>query len=380
MIYLDNAATSRFKPKCMFDAMFCQLGDSANPGRGGHNDSLDCAIKINDTRATLKALVGADDDYHLVFTSGCTEALNLAIFGYLADNIGGNVVTTVFEHNSVLRPLNNLLSRKVIDEIRYVSPSDPSQCVTAEDIAKLTDKDTRLIVVNHVSNVTGATADAERIGELAKSLNVPFLVDSAQSLGHKRIDVKNCNISMLAAAGHKGLHGSQGTGFLVFRKDMRIRPIRFGGTGTFSDSLIQPEDAPEGLESGTMNTAGIIGLGASAKWTYDNFEKINSHINYLASQALYGLSKIDKIKVYTKTLSGVISFNVKDVDSSEVADFLNDNEIAVRNGLHCAPLAHRFLGTEKQGTVRMSIDYNNNAYHISRILDVLEKFCKFTHP
>ena len=351
MIYLDNAATSRFKPKCMFDAMFCQLGDSANPGRGGHNDSLDCAIKINDTRATLKALVGAGDDYHLVFTSGCTEALNLAIFGYLADNIGGNVVTTVFEHNSVLRPLNNLLSRKVIDEIRYVSPSDPSQCVTAEDIAKLTDKDTRLIVVNHVSNVTGATADVERIGELAN-----------------------------AAAGHKGLHGSQGTGFLVFRKDMRIRPIRFGGTGTFSDSLIQPEDAPEGLESGTMNTAGIIGLGASAKWTYDNFEKINSHINYLASQALYGLSKIDKVKVYTKTLSGVISFNVKDVDSSEVADFLNDNEIAVRNGLHCAPLAHRFLGTEKQGTVRMSIDYNNNAYHISRILDVLEKFCKFTCP
>lgn len=380
MIYLDNAATSKFKPRCMFDAMFCQLSDSANPGRGGHNDSLDCAIKINDTRATLKAIVGADDDYHLVFTSGCTEALDLALFGYLADNVGGNVVTTVFEHNSVLRPLNNLLRRNVIDGIRYVSPSDPSQCVSAEDIAKYVDKDTRLIVVNHVSNVTGATADIEKIGELAKSLNVPLLVDGAQSLGHKNTDLKKFNISMLAAAGHKGLHGSQGTGFLVFKKDIKIRPIRFGGTGTFSDSLIQPEDAPEGLESGTMNTAGIIGLGAAAKWTYENFGKINSHINYLASQALYGLSKLDGVTVYTKTLSGVISFNVNGVDSSEVADYLNDNEIAVRNGLHCAPLAHRFLGTEKQGTVRMSIGYNNNAYHISRTLDVLEKFCKLSRP
>lgn len=380
MIYLDNAATSKFKPRCMFDAMFCQLSDSANPGRGGHNDSLDCAIKINDTRATLKAIVGADDDYHLVFTSGCTEALDLALFGYLADNVGGNVVTTVFEHNSVLRPLNNLLRRNVIDGIRYVSPSDPSQCVSAEDIAKYVDEDTRLIVVNHVSNVTGATADIEKIGELAKSLNVPLLVDGAQSLGHKNTDLKKYNISMLAAAGHKGLHGSQGTGFLVFKKDIKIRPIRFGGTGTFSDSLIQPEDAPEGLESGTMNTAGIIGLGAAAKWTYENFGKINSHINYLASQALYGLSKLDGVTVYTKTLSGVISFNVNGVDSSEVADYLNDNEIAVRNGLHCAPLAHRFLGTEKQGTVRMSIGYNNNAYHISRTLDVLEKFCKLSRP
>lgn len=289
-------------------------------------------------------------------------------------------MTTVFEHNSVLRPLNNLLRRNVIDGIRYVSPSDPSQCVSAEDIAKYVDKDTRLIVVNHVSNVTGATADIEKIGELAKSLNVPLLVDGAQSLGHKNTDLKKYNISMLAAAGHKGLHGSQGTGFLVFKKDIKIRPIRFGGTGTFSDSLIQPEDAPEGLESGTMNTAGIIGLGAAAKWTYENFGKINSHINYLASQALYGLSKLDGVTVYTKTLSGVISFNVNGVDSSEVADYLNDNEIAVRNGLHCAPLAHRFLGTEKQGTVRMSIGYNNNAYHISRTLDVLEKFCKLSRP
>ncbi len=380
MIYLDNAATSKFKPRCMFDAMFCRLSDSANPGRGGHNDSLDCAIMVNDARATLKTLFGADDDYHIVFTSGCTEALNLAIFGYLADNIGGNVVTTVFEHNSVLRPLNNLLQRNVIDGIRYVSPSDPSQCVSAEDVAKYVDGNTRLIAVNHVSNVTGATADIERIGELANSMNIPLLVDGAQSLGHKRLNVGKNKISMLAAAGHKGLHGSQGAGFLIFRKDMKVRPIRFGGTGTFSDSLIQPEDAPEGLESGTMNTAGVIGLGAAAQWTYDNFDKINSHIGYLASQALYGLSKIDGITVYTKTLSGVISFNVNGVDSSEVADYLNDNEIAVRNGLHCAPLAHRFLGTEKQGTVRMSIGYNNNAYHVSRTLDVLEKFCKLPRP
>lgn len=380
MIYLDNAATSKFKPKCMFDAMFSQLSDSANPGRGGHNDSLDCAIKINDTRSTLKALTGADDSYELVFTSGCTEALNLAILGFLSENTGGNVVTTVLEHNSVLRPLNRLLQKKAIDEIRYASSSDPSANICAADIAALTDENTRLIAVNHTSNVIGATADIEEIGAFARSRNIPFLVDGAQSLGHKRIDVKKCNISMLACAGHKGLHGSQGTGFLIFSKDLKLHPIRFGGTGTASASLIQPEDAPEGLESGTMNTAGIIGLGAAAKWTYDNFEKINRHVAYLSSEALYGLSKIQGVKIYTKTLSGVISFNVKDIDSSEVADFLNDNDIAVRSGLHCAPLAHAFLGTSEQGTVRMSIDYNNNSYHISRCLDVIEKFCKLSRP
>lgn len=380
MIYLDNAATTKFKPKCMFDAMFCQLSDSANPGRGGHNDSIDCAIKINDVRAVLKSLAGADEDYHLVFTSGCTEALNLAILGYLSNCPRGNVVTTVFEHNSVLRPLNHLLEKGVIDGIKYASPADPSQCISAEDIEKLTDADTRLIVVNHVSNVTGATADIQAIGEFAKSRNIPFLVDCAQSMGHKRIDVKKCNISMLACAGHKGLHGSQGTGFLIFSKDVKLSPIRFGGTGTSSESLIQPEEAPEGFESGTMNTAGIIGLGAAAKWTFENFEQINRHIAYLSSQALYGLGKTDGVKLYTKTLSNVISFNIRDVDSSEVADFLNDNEIAVRNGLHCAPLAHAFLGTSAQGTVRLSIDYNNNAYHISRTLDVIEKFCKLSRP
>ena len=380
MIYLDNAATSKFKPKCMFDAMFCQLGDSANPGRGGHNDSIDCAIKINDTRSMLKSLVNADDSYELVFTSGCTEALNLAIFGYLADNIGGNVVTTVWEHNSVLRPLNRLLQKHVIDDIRYAAPSDPSMCIKADDIAKLVDENTRLIVVNHSSNVNGATADIEAIGAFAKSENIPLLVDSAQSLGHKKIDIEKCNISMLACAGHKGLHGSQGTGFLIFSKSLKIRPLRFGGTGTFSESLLQPEDVPEGLESGTMNTAGIIGLGAAAKWTYENFEQLNRHIAYLSSQMLYGLGKLPNVKIYTKTLSNVISFNIGDADSSDVADYLNDNDIAVRSGLHCAPLAHKFLGSDKQGTVRISIDYNNNAYHISRTLDVLEKYCKLSRP
>lgn len=380
MIYLDNAATSKFKPKCMFDAMFCQLGDSANPGRGGHNDSLDCAIKINDTRSALKALTGADDGYGLVFTSGCTEALNLAIFGYLCDKKGANVVATVFEHNSVLRPLERLVRQNVLKEVRYASPSDPSQSVSADDVAKLADADTAMIIVNHVSNVNGATADVEGIGAFAKDRNIPFLVDGAQSLGHLRVNVKKCNISMLAGAGHKGLHGSQGTGFLIISDDIKLHPIRFGGTGTFSESLLQPEDVPEGLESGTMNTAGIIGLRAAAEWTYGNFDRINRHIAYLSSQTLYGLSKIKDVEIYTKTLSGVISFNVRGKDSTDVADYLNDNDVAVRSGLHCAPLAHDFLGTKDRGTVRISLGYNNNSYHVSRTLELIEKYCKISCP
>lgn len=375
MIYLDNAATTKFKPKCMFDAMFSELSDSANAGRGGHNDSIDCAIKIADSRSTLKKLLGADDGYCLVFTSGCTEALNLAIFGYLHGNVGGNVVTTVTEHNSVLRPLNRLLSQGTIKEVRYAKPNKNGE-TGADEIRALTDENTRLIVVNHMSNVNGALADVHAIGQFAKQKNIPFLVDAAQSAGHKRINVVQDNISMLACAGHKGLHGSQGTGFLLLSEKLDLEPIKYGGTGTSSDSLIQPTTPPEGLESGTLNSAGIIGLGAAARWTYENFETINRHVSYLSSQMLYGLSRLPRIKIYTKAVSGVISFNFEDVDSSEVADYLNDNDIAVRSGLHCAPLMHGFLGTLEQGTVRISIDYNNNAYHVGRTLEVLEKFCR----
>lgn len=374
MIYLDNSATSKFKPKCMFDAMFSQLTDSANAGRGGHNDSIDCAIKIADTRDSLKKICGATQNYHLVFTSGCTEALNLAILGY-ADNLkGGNVITTVREHNSVLRPLNHLLEKQIINEIKYCHP-DENGNITDKEIERLIDKNTRLIVVNHMSNVTGEMIDLQKLGELASKNNIPLLTDAAQSLGHKKIDMQKMKITMLAGAGHKGLHGSQGTGFLIFSKDIFLSPIRYGGTGTFSESLTQPTTAPEGFESGTLNTAGIIGLGAAAKWTYSNFEQINRHIAYLSSQFIYGLSKIPKVELYTKSVSGVISFNIQGYDSTEVADFLNDNDIAVRSGLHCAPLMHKYLGTLERGTVRASIGYNNNSYHINRTLDVIEKFC-----
>lgn len=373
MIYLDNAATSRFKPGCMFDEMFRQLSCSSNPGRGGHNDSIDTAIKIYDTRQLLKRLVGGDDSYELIFTCGCTEAANLAIIGYLTSFKGQNceVIYTSYEHNSVARPLWHLKETMGVKLIE-ITP-DKNGHISSVDINNAINENTRLVCVNHMSNVTGYVSDIEEIGKITKRRNVPFFVDTAQSLGHFKIDVKTCNIDFLAAAGHKGLHGSQGTGFLVYNKSLKLLPIRFGGTGTHSESLVQPDLPPDSFEAGTVNSAGIIGLGASADWTYRNLSKIVMNTKYLTSELIYGLKQIKNVKLYSAQNTGVVSFNFADYSSTDIGDYLNENDIAVRCGLHCAPLIHNRLGTAECGTVRASIGYNNTISDIHALLKAIEK-------
>lgn len=372
MIYLDNAATSKFKPRVMFDAMFAQLSNSSNSGRGGHNDSIDTAIKIFEARNTIKEFINCPSEYEIIWTANCTEALNLAILGYLQqfhqEKI--NVITTVNEHNSTLRPLFHLRNSQNID-IKVI-PAELDGSISPAKISDAIDKDTKLICVNHISNVTGGMTDIGQIGKIARMKGVPLLVDCAQSLGHCTVDIRAENIDFLACAGHKGLHGSQGVGFLVYNTKHSLTPLKFGGTGTHSDSLTQPNDPPEAFESGTLNAPAIIGLGASVDWTAKNFDSINLNIRYLTSELIYGLKSIKGITLYTSQNHGVVSFNYKDYLSSDLGDICNENNIAVRCGLHCAPLIHKHLGTLERGTVRASIGYNNNISDINSLLNLIK--------
>lgn len=369
MIYLDNAATSRFKPQCMFEVMMRECSESANPGRGTHSDALACAARTDAAREGMLSLLGADENYAGVFTSGCTEALDLALFGLKGYLDGGTVVTTVTEHNSVLRPLEKLRSEAGV-KVVFAKPSQ-GLSVTADDVAPLLDKSVRLVAVNAVSNVTGLANDVYKICDLCAQRGIFTLIDGAQGAGHVPPPLSNRRGVMYALAAHKGLHGPQGVGMLIFDRDIPLDPIRYGGTGTDSLSLVQPRGIPEGFESGTVNACGIAGMYAAARWTHLNFDQINARIAALSESACRGLSSIKGLKVIAESRSGVISFTLNGFDPSEIADYLNDNNIAVRAGLHCAPLMHRFLGTEETGAVRVGIGFCNTPYHIEKLVRTL---------
>lgn len=373
MIYLDNASTTNHKPLCVKLAVKKSLSKKycANPGRSSHNYSINAGKVVFETRQKLKDFFDADDTKNVIFTSGCTEALNLAIFGTVRQQ--KNVVYTSNEHNSVARPLKFLESKGIITTTEVLA--DENGIVNPKKIENSISKDTYLVVVNHTSNVTGATADIEAIGAICKSHNVLFLVDGAQSAGHKKIDMKKANISMLAIAGHKGLLAMQGIGALIFGNGIKIEPLKFGGTGTYSEQLLPPISYPESLEAGTGATPAIFSLNAGINYVSKNFEKINSKIQKLTKLLLDELYKRKHLKIFTKQdcLNGVVSFKVDGIETSDIADFFNQKKICIRAGLHCAPLCHTRLGTLDGGTVRVSISNFNHKWEIKRFMAVLDK-------
>ncbi len=376
MIYLDNAATSKYKPKSVADSMLFELTHSANAGRGAHSQSIATAQRVFDTRQFLLKACGGSPQHSLIFTSGCTAALNLAIIGYLENFRGENVdvITTSNEHNSTIRTLFWLKKSIHINIIEVKPQYDGS--INPKDIERNITKNTRLVCVCHISNVTGAMTDIYEIGHILKEKNIAFLVDCAQSLGHVAVNCIEANIDFLACAGHKGLHGPQGVGMLIWNTALPLQPITFGGTGTDSLSAEQPTTIPEGYEAGTINAVGIGGLGAGARWTMDNIRQINLHTRYLASELMYGLRQNKNVKLFTTMSSGVVSFNVGDTPSTQVADYLNSVGIGVRAGLHCAPWIHRYFGTTEQGMVRASIGYNNNIRDIKALVKAVENMPK----
>lgn len=358
MIYFDNAATSGYKPEAVIDAVTHTMKNvSANPGRSGHTLAVRAAMIVSETRELLAGFMNHCDSDSVIFTQNCTDALNLAILG---SGLSGQVITTANEHNSVLRPLYELERRRKI-RLTVVQPG-PDGRIGIDGIMRAARQDLAMIAVNHVSNVTGAVADIAAIGKFARDSRAIMLVDGAQSGGNLPIDMRGMNIDLLAIAPHKGFHAMQGLGALLFSSRVNLRPIRYGGTGTDSVNLYQPLIPPEAFESGTLATPAIAAFSAGIKWASSDQEARREAVRKLSQRILCGLSKIRGVRLLTdiQCETGVISFNIKSMGSSEVADILNSQyEICVRPGLHCAPLIHRHFGTVMQGAVRASVSSEN---------------------
>lgn len=362
MIYLDNAATSYFKPKCVYDALFYDVKNSANSGRSGHKLALSRSLAIENARSYLLERFGGD---HLVFTKNCTEALNLGILGYLTE--GMKVVTTENEHNSVLRPLYALERRGVITLLVLPVIGGKTPFESLAEAGKTAD----LVVVSLASNVLGATVDIPALKSALKGSNAKILVDGAQGVPYIPFDMTSAD--MLALPAHKGLHGVQGVGALIFNDNVKLNPILYGGTGTESFSPYQPTTIPECFESGTMFSGGICAFGEGARWTFDRIDKIRKIVRSLATECAYNLKNIG-VTAYSKEFdTGIVTFNIDDKDSQQVASGLDEMGFAVRGGVHCAPLIHKRLGTDKQGAVRVSFGVDNTERDIIKLLSAVEK-------
>ena len=356
MIYLDNSATSGFKPECVKRAaVSCMEHLSANAGRSGHKKSVAAAMLVYRTRGKLADFVGCDGQ--IAFTGSCTEALNLAILGSVV--YGGHVITTVYEHNSVLRPLHELSAAGRIT--LSVAKPDENGRIGFDEIRRHIRGNTYLVAVTGTSNVTGARPDIDGIARGIKGSKIKLLVDGAQSIGYIPVDMKKTGIDYLAVAPHKGLHALQGVGALCMAKGVLPRPVKFGGTGTQSTSLLQPSEPPECYESGTLPLVAIASLNRALDWTEKKFDGNAAKLRTLQKRLLDSLKEIDGIDVKSgENDSGIVAFAPKNASSEEVCDALDAKyDIAARGGLHCAPLMHKYLGTLESGIVRLSVGCDN---------------------
>ena len=373
-IYLDNAATSFPKPEQVYRAVEHALREiGVAPGRGGYERGIAAARLVFEAREALALLFAVADASRLIFTHSATEALNLAIQGFLRP--GDHVVTTSMEHNSLARPLQLAVGRGV--EVTRVA-ADGDGYVTGEAIAAALRPHTRLVAMTHCSNVTGAVQPVGEVGRLTRRAGIALLVDAAQSAGSIPIDVKEMGIDLLAAPGHKGLFGPQGTGILYVGEGIELQPLLVGGTGGQSSELEQPALLPERYESGTLNTPGIAGLKAGVEFIRETgLAAIARREQALLSQLVEGLRAIPGIRLYSGGSSGrprgaVVSFTLAGKDPATVGFRLDrEYDISVRVGLHCAPLAHKSIGTYPAGTIRVSPGYFNTAGELETLLRAL---------
>lgn len=365
MIYLDNAATGGFKPNSVIEnAETVMKYLSANPGRSGHRLSVTGAEIVYNCRKVLADLFSGTPE-RVIFTKNCTEGLNLAIFGTVKQ--GGHVITTVYEHNSVLRPLF-YLQKKGLITLDVISPDENGDIVSA--IEKKITPYTYLIVCTAISNVTGKVLPIKKIGALSKTYGIYFLCDGAQAGGHIPLSLKDDNIDMLALAGHKGLYGIMGSGALVFSNKVEIEPLIMGGTGTESFNTEQPSCYPERLESGTLNLPAIAALYEGTLYVKKNLSTFSERLFSLTKSVIEKLSDVKNLKIYSEpNPAGIVALNFSAFPSSYVADILNDEfDIAVRAGLHCAPLMHKYLKTDKDGLVRISIAPQNTSRELLALI------------
>ena len=372
-LYLDNAATSFPKPTQVYDAVMQAMQQiGASPGRGGYGSALDASRLLMDTREAIAGLFHVADSSRIIFTSNATSALNLATIGSLQP--GDHVISSSMEHNSLLRPLFLLEKQGV--ELTLVS-ADSQGLIDPEQIRQALRSTTKMVAVAHVSNVTGGIQDIAAIASIARDADCLMLLDAAQSAGSIPIDTQQLGIDLLAAPGHKGLLGPQGTGFLAVAPGVKLRPIMAGGTGSSSDQDQQPDTLPEGFEAGTHNLPGIAGLGAGLAFLEENgVGQIGLHEHQLSEYARSCLIAVPGCTLFgpirPEDRSAVVSLVIDGWDPSLLA-FQLDREygIAVRAGLHCAPRAHRTIGSYPVGTLRLSPGLFNTQDDITTFCDAL---------
>ena len=377
MIYMDNAATSMKKPDEVLVAVMSAMNSMGNAGRGAHAASLSASRVIYNTREALARFFHAESPKQIVFTNNSTESLNIAIKGLLKE--GDHVVTTMLEHNSVLRPLYEMEENGVS---LTIVKSDSMGRISYEDVEKAVQENTKAIICTNASNLTGNYVDVKRVGEIAKKKGVLLVVDASQTAGVYPIDVQEMNIDVLCFTGHKSLLGPQGTGGLYVREGLRLRPLKSGGSGILTYSKSHPSDMPTALEAGTLNGHGIAGLGAAIEYLVkEGIDNIREKELQHMWKFYYGVKDIPGVKIYgdfeTKLRCPIVTLNIGEYDSSEVSDeLLMTYDISTRPGAHCAPLMHEALGTVEQGAVRFSFSHYNTDEEIEKAIEAIKELAE----
>ena len=365
MIYLDNGATTLQKPECVREALLEAMASMGNSGRGVHDASLYAGRTIYRARESLAELLGAAAPEQVVFTANATESLNLVLGGLFGP--GDHVITTVCEHNSVLRPLYRLqgVELSVLPVKAEAGEERQAGILAYDELESLLRPNTKALIITHASNLTGNITDLEQAAAFAKKHSLLLIVDAAQTAGAVPMDMERMGIDVLCFTGHKGLYGPQGTGGVCVRPGLSIRPLKVGGSGIHSFDREHPSEMPAALEAGTLNGHGIAGLGAAARWLLEiGVEQIRAREQALLRRFVDGVKEVEGVTLYGNPdldrRTGIQSLNIRDYDSARVADGLyEDYGIAVRGGAHCAPLMHEALGTREQGAVRFSFSYFN---------------------
>lgn len=377
MIYLDNAATTMHKPKEVIDAVVCAMSSMGNAGRGANEASLSASRIIYDTREKLCRFFHGENPRQIVFTNNSTESLNIAIKGLL--NPGDHVITTMLEHNSVLRPLYEMKEKGV--ELTIIE-SDKNGRFRLEDMEAAIRPNTKMIVCTNGSNLTGNYVPLKPVGELAKKHDILFVVDASQTAGVFPIDVQDMMIDVLCFTGHKGLLGPQGTGGMYVKEEIKIRPLKTGGSGVQTYSKTHPAEMPTALEAGTLNGHGIAGLHAAMSYLEETgVDHIRAREQELMWRFYEGVKDIPEITIYgdfsTKERCAIVTLNIGDYDSSEVSDaLLTEYSISTRPGGHCAPLMHEALGTVEQGAVRFSFSHYNTEEEVDTAIEAVRELAK----
>ncbi len=374
MIYLDNAATTIQKPQAVIDAVVSAMCSMGNAGRGVNDASLGAARVIYETREKLNRLFHGENPKQIAFTSNSTESLNIAIKGTLAP--GDHVITTALEHNSVLRPLYELEETGV--ELTIID-SDRQGRIHYADFQREIRENTKAIVCTHGSNLTGNLVDLRQVGHIAAERELLFIVDASQTAGVFPIDVQEMKIDVLCFTGHKGLLGPQGTGGLYVRPGLAVRPLKSGGSGVQTYSKSHPSEMPTALEAGTLNGHGIAGLGAAADYLLETgIDTVRAREQELMWRFYEGVKDIPGVIIYgdftSRERCPIVTLNIRDYDSSEVSDeLLITYNISTRSGGHCAPLAHRALGTAEQGAVRFSFSHYNTEKEVDTAIRAVKE-------